>query len=487
MTGLRWEEAELETLEFFVKKREEHHEALAQSGERERGGERKWTWSHIAKNMQKVAERDGWEFNRRYEANNCNIAWQSFQARKLFETKVEDNSDAMDGIELHLKQEHGTGITVDALQIESTIHIDGSPAPAITQSRAASHVATNNPPQELQVRFENGMDHSVDVRFDATANTITITPKSCAPAAEKGLESEARIKAEQAANQALDYPPFDETARVLTFSLNSTPAPFSNLMEDVHRIERQGRSASPTPSFRYVAPTRLNARWEDHEVEALTWFVKKREEERSFGRRHARARNWTWEVIAAKMNKVAARDKWDSDRVYTAGNCYGAWNTMSTRLPTSRPSISRRHNTGTRAPAAASRTGFAQIGDTVGAAIPDTINGPPPPGPNARVNIAPYHWLPAEREALHDVYVFSRIAENKLLSRGECRRRGNWTWTMVATEMNRRSQGAPWSVGRVYDQSNCYNMIKYEKDNFNLKGNVQPLEPDEKAEDGDEF
>ncbi|KAG4432760.1 hypothetical protein IFR05_011765 [Cadophora sp. M221] len=476
MTGLRWEEVELEALGFFVKKREEHLEYLAESGERERGSERKWTWSHIAKNMQKVAERDGWEFNRRYEPNNCNFAWQSFQARKN-EIKVEANYDAMDGVEPHFEQEHGAGKTVDAPQIEPTIHIDGSPTSAITQSPTASNVAANNPSHQLQVRFENGMDHAVDVSFDATTNRITITPKSSAPAPDRVSKSEVHIQTGQAADPAL------ETARVLTFALNSSPTPLPNLTGNFHGLERQERSASPTPSFQY---TRLNARWEDHEVDALTWFVKKREEESSFGRRHARAKNWTWELIAAKMNKVAARDEWDTDRFYTAGNCYGAWSTMSTRLPTSRPSMSRRYNTGTR-PAAASRIGFAPIGDTVSAAISDTINGPPPPIPNASANIAPYHWLPAEREALHEVYIFSRIAENKLLSRGECRRRGNWTWTMVATEMNRRSQGASWSVGRVYDQSNCYNMIKYEKDNFNLKGNVQPLEPDEKAEDEDCF
>ncbi|KAH7364680.1 hypothetical protein BKA65DRAFT_590979 [Rhexocercosporidium sp. MPI-PUGE-AT-0058] len=484
MTGSRWEDEELDALEFFVKKKEEHLEALAQSGERERGAERKWTWSQIAQKMQKVADRDRWEYNRRYEASNCHFAWQTFRALKA-EVKAEAEDD-MHGIEPNFIHEHGTGETVDALQIETAIDINGSQAPAITQNRPASQTAANNPSQGLQVRFEHGIDDTVDVHFDATANTITIAPKASDLAAEKVSESATRIKAEQAGHHRLAPPFVDGTARILNFGLNPDPTQFSNQMGDFNTLEDHGGSASPAPSLQHEVPTRLNARWEDHEVDALKWFVKKREDESEFGRRHARARNWTWEVIATKMNKVASRDGWDTERVYTAGNCYGAWNTMSTRLPTSRPSTSRRHNASTR-PAAASSTGPQQMGDTVGVAIPDTINGPPPPGPDGATNAAPYHWLPAEREALHDVYVFSRIEENKLLSRGECRRRGNWTWTMVAREMNYRAQGASWNVGRVYDQSNCYNMIKYEKDNFNLKGNVQPLEPDEKGEGQDDF
>ena len=47
---------------------------------------------------------------------------------------------------------------------------------------------------------------------------------------------------------------------------------------------------------------------------------------------------------------------------------------------------------------------------------------------------------------------------------------------MISREMNRRAIGAPWNVGRVYDQSNCYNMIKYETTNFNGRANVQPME-----------
>ncbi|PVH76585.1 hypothetical protein DL98DRAFT_535515 [Cadophora sp. DSE1049] len=492
MAGQRWEQEEIDALTWFVKKREKYKAALAQSGEHVRQTDRKWTWPDIAKKMQQTAERDGWQVKRTYEGGALHMAWQTIQAREIYqptpkyEAEDEDEDEIMSGVEPQVKQEHGTGETVDAFPVESDIRVDASPAAAATPVRDAP-ITPSKPSNEVQVRFQNGIDHTVDVHFDPTANTIMIAPKPAAPATENIPESIPQIKLERGPDQALQGFSAD-TDRVLSFTLNSTAAPDLNTKAESYAAERQGiYSASPAPFDKHVTPTRSNTRWEDHELEALEWFVKKREEEPSNGRMNGRNRIWTWDAIATKMNKVATRDGWDSGRVYTGGNCYGAWLTKSTRLPTSRPS-NRRKPTNRTHGVPVQRTQQFGLGDTVSSPngpIQNTIN-PPPPGPDVALEPVPYHWLAAEREALHEVYNFSRISETKGLTRAECRRRGLWTWTMIAREMNRRAQSSTWNTGRVYDQSNCYNMIKYEKDNFNLQGNVQPLEPDDEDEDEDE-
>ena len=493
MAGQRWEQEEIDALTWFVKKREKYNAALAQSGEYVRQTDRKWTWADIAKKMQQTAERDGWQIKRKYEGGALHMAWQAIQARTIYQPNAkadaadEDEDALMSGTEPEIKQEHGTGETVDAFPVEPIISVNSTPAPApatvATPVRNAP-MDPSKPSNEVQIRFQHGIDHTVEVHFDPTANTIIITPKPPAPAAEISSESRSRIKDKNIVDGTL--PGFSaDTDRVLSFRLHSTPAPDPNLKDESSMAERQGLySASPAPSEEHVTPTRSNTRWEDYELEALEWFVKKRDEEPSNGRMNGRSRIWTWENIATKMNKVATRDGWDGDRVYTGGNCYGAWLTKSTRLPTSRPSNRRRPVNRTHG-VPVQRTQQFGLGNTVGApveAIQNTINLPPP-GPDATAEPVPYHWLAAEREALHEVYNFSRISETKGLTRAECRRRGLWTWTMIAREMNRRAQSATWYTGRVYDQSNCYNMIKYEKDNFNLQGNVQPLEPDNEDED----
>lgn len=70
----------------------------------------------------------------------------------------------------------------------------------------------------------------------------------------------------------------------------------------------------------------------------------------------------------------------------------------------------------------------------------------------------PYHWTPMERDALKEVYLFSGIGQPSNLVPG--RRRGRWTWKMVAEEMNRRSVGASWNVGRRYNEGSCHQMTK---------------------------
>ncbi|KAH7419771.1 hypothetical protein BKA64DRAFT_752284 [Cadophora sp. MPI-SDFR-AT-0126] len=494
MAGQRWEQEEIDALAWFVKKREQYKAGLAQSGEHVRQTDRKWTWSDIAKKMQQTAERDDWQVKRKYDGGALQMTWQTIQARKLYQQNVKseagdddvDEDNAMTGIGLQIRPEHGTGETVDAFPAEPIISFATNPALAPTSVRDAP-VTPSKPPNEVQIRFQHGIDHTVDVHFDPTANTITIGPKSSAPVVVDTPESRPSIKVEKSADQT--FPGFSaDTDRVHSFAIHSNPStPGANPNNASHIVERQGMySASPVSFDEHVTPTRLNTRWEDHELEALEWFAKKRKEEPSNGRMNGRNRIWTWDTIANKMNKVAARDGWDSGRVYTGGNCYGAWLTKSTRLPTSRPSNRRKpvHRT---PGVPVQRTQFIP-GDTVGSpvgTIQNTIN-PPPPGPDVALEPVPYHWLPAEREALHEVYKFSRISETKDLTRSECRKRGLWTWTMIAREMNHRAKESSWNTGRVYDQSNCYNMIKYQKDNFNLQGNVQPLEPDDEDEDDGE-
>ncbi|KAK0108918.1 hypothetical protein ONS96_002754 [Cadophora gregata f. sp. sojae] len=494
MAGQRWEQEEIDALTWFVKKREKYKAALAQSSDNVRLTERKWTWPDIATKMHQIAERDEWQVRRKYEASGCQIAWKKIQAREISwpntksQAKYEAEDEEMTGLEARNTPQHGTGETVDAFPVKTNTRVDATLPLEISPLRCAP-VSASEIPNEVQIRFQHGLDHTVDVNFDRNANIFTIAPKPAVPAFESTPENARIIKAENAAYETPLRNSVD-TDRILAFALNSSPTPTLNSDVESHMGGRENLySASPAPHDENVKPVRSNTRWEDYELEALQWFVKKRAGEPPNGRSNGRNRIWTWDTIAAKMNKMAARDLWDIGRVYTAGNCYGAWLTKSTRLPTSRPSKSRKLVDRTRG-VPVHRTANSGLESTVNAPngpIENTINPPPPPpGPNATAEPVPYHWLAAEREALHEVYNFSRIAESKGLTRAECRRRGLWTWTMIATEMNNRAKVSSWSTGQVYDQSNCYNMIKYEKDNFNLQGNVQPLEPINEDEDENE-
>ncbi|CZT47215.1 uncharacterized protein RSE6_07751 [Rhynchosporium secalis] len=489
MTGQKWQKEELSTLKWFVEKREVYCEGLAQKGKADAGVEGKWSWTYIAKKMQRVAGRDEWESNRQYDASNCELAWQTLQARtaeveaaRTNNIKVEPKEEFEINDETFSKIEHGSGDTVGPLPFESdtAIDIEASPEHAATLSRDASVATADNQHGPVQIRFENGLDHALEYRFDHTTNSYVVKPKATTPIDPSYFDSKEFIKDERASSQALNSA--QDAARSIVDDSPWASAPFPN------PNKRKAESEAPSQFSPEESPIRTNARWEEPELVALEWLVGKQKEEQqtNVGRRNF---IWTWRTIAEKMNKVAARDGWDMGRVYNAGNCSGAWHTNATRVPEGRPSVSRRVKTPKKP---ASRPvgrppQFPRAEQQGEPMVLDTINRPPP-GPDAGGDQAPYHWLLAEREALHEVYTYSNIAENKLLTRGECRRRGRWTWTMVAREMNARSVGAPWYVGRVYDQSNCYNMIKYEKENFNLKDTQQPWggDEEEKKEEEDE-
>ncbi|EKD20620.1 uncharacterized protein L3040_006345 [Drepanopeziza brunnea f. sp. 'multigermtubi'] len=96
----------------------------------------------------------------------------------------------------------------------------------------------------------------------------------------------------------------------------------------------------------------------------------------------------------------------------------------------------------------------------------------------------PYHWTPMERDALKDLYLYSGIGLPSNFVHD--RRKGTWTWRMVAEEMNRRAVGASWNVGRIYNDGSCHQMGKYNKADWDAcyrerppGATVQPLDEDD--------
>ncbi|KAL2060162.1 hypothetical protein VTL71DRAFT_9557 [Oculimacula yallundae] len=486
MADPTWQAEELRTLQWFIKKGDDYRAARGQKGAQLTTPQRKWSWADIAKKMQKVADRDDWDSKRTYDASNCELAWQTLQARTA-NVKAEVKSEDKDDFEMidqpYTKAEHGNGDTVDPLPLEPSILMEAGPESEVTRSPDVAAPTTTLTFGDFQIIMKRSLVDVFDFHFNPSTCQVSMTPKE-SPTDPAYFESKAFIKAESASKEALSnfnlhsVPPYASRKHT---SVSSTFQSL-NFHSSTPDTEARLRKSASTPESE---PTvRTNARWEAHEDEALAWLVSKRKAEQKTTGIQEKAYTWTWEVIAAKMNQTAARDGWDNVRKYTAGNCYGHWATQSTRLPTSRPSVSRRQEKLAKRHAAKGPRLIPNLKLKVEKPLSEIDNNPPPPGPDAERDLAPYHWLVAEREALHEVYVFSRISENKMLSRGECRRRGNWTWTMIAREMNRRAVGAAWHTGRIYDQSNCYNMIKYEMDNFNLKGNVQPLEDDVDEDEG---
>lgn len=69
-------------------------------------------------------------------------------------------------------------------------------------------------------------------------------------------------------------------------------------------------------------------RWHKEELEALKWILDRKEERRVEAFRHGavwEADKWSWDVVAHKMTRVAARDGWPYYRDYTGKVCYTAY------------------------------------------------------------------------------------------------------------------------------------------------------------------
>ncbi len=256
-------------------------------------------------------------------------------------------------------------------------------------------------------------------------------------------------------------------------------------------------------------------RWQAHELEALQWLCERRKqsliEAMSRGKKRG-GDKWSWIVIAKKMNRVAKRDEWERLRFYTALNCYTAMRKRETLLqgprqnvlehpqplsgPVENPDQQQPLGHGLSAASARSaqnpdqQEALYQVENradpvAVQPAQPKTSSKPNSRRspredrrvtsnlPNNNIPAPPYHWTPAERDALKDVYLFSGIgsAENYMPGR----RRGLWSWKMVASEMNIRATGAPWDVARTYTDSSCHQKAKYYRDEWNDPRNLRPV------------
>ncbi|OWP04947.1 hypothetical protein B2J93_6993 [Marssonina coronariae] len=238
-------------------------------------------------------------------------------------------------------------------------------------------------------------------------------------------------------------------------------------------------------------------RWQKQELETLSWLIRRKEQLRYEALTHGQPwypEKWSWEAIATKMNKVADRDGWEDLRIYTASNCYTMCRNRKSLLMSSastlqeypqptQPSSSSPQlpvmqvYTPATAPVqyTAPMQQFAAPVDHSVSALQYAAAAPAIPASAADrvVPDPPYHWTMEEREALKEIYMFSGIGREDNYTPG--RRKGLWTWKMVAAEMNKRAAGASWNTGRTYNDGSCYQISKYNKTDFNSPNNKRGI------------
>ncbi|KAK2624067.1 hypothetical protein QTJ16_006701 [Diplocarpon rosae] len=241
-------------------------------------------------------------------------------------------------------------------------------------------------------------------------------------------------------------------------------------------------------------------RWQKQELETLSWLIRRKEQLRYEALTLGQPwypEKWSWEAIATKMNKVAARDDWEDLRTYTANNCYTMFRKRQSLLKQSAPNLQEYPQPQPTSPPCSASIQLPVMPvympaptpvqyATLMTALPALAEyGTAPfqfvaPAPTIPTSAAyrvvpdpPYHWTMGEREALKEVYMFSGIGREDNYTPG--RRKGLWTWKMIAAEMNKRAAGASWNTGRIYNDGSCHQMSKYNKTAFNSPKNERGI------------